>query len=132
MGAAVDAGLLFQLIDGLVPLVLSRVSCCRCEVVNNELELFDPEEGEQPPPAAASKLPQDFAVIVDAANTPQRLAQVLDDLREAGAKRIFCVFGCDGQVRKHTVWQSPAAGAWVVGTATWVLRCMGSVHASVC
>jgi hypothetical protein len=101
MGAAVDAGLLFQLIDGLVLLVLSRVSCCRCEVVNNELELFDPEEGEQPPPAAASKLPQDFAVVVDAANTPQRLAQVLDDLREAGAKRIFCVFGCDGQVRRH-------------------------------
>ncbi len=71
----------------------------RCEVVNNELELFDPEETEQPPPAAANKLPQDFAVVVDAANTPQRLAQVLDDLREAGAKRIFTVFGCDGQVR---------------------------------
>jgi hypothetical protein len=67
-------------------------------VVNNDLELFDPEEGEQQP-AATPKLPQDFAVVVDAADTPQRLAQVLDDLREAGAKRIFTVVGCDGQVK---------------------------------
>jgi hypothetical protein len=76
-------------------------------VVNNELDLFDPEEGEeQQLAAAATKLPQDFAVVVDAANTPQRLAQVLDDLREAGAKRIFTVFGCDGQVRRQLVQSS--------------------------
>lgn len=68
-------------------------------MINNELELFDAEEGEeQQQPPAAAKLPKDFAVAVDAANTPQRLAQVLDDLREAGAKRIFTVFGADGQV----------------------------------
>lgn len=71
---------------------------CRCEVVNNELDLELEGEGEQPPPTPANKLPKDFAVVVDAANTPQRLAQVLDGLREAGAKRIFTVFGCDGQV----------------------------------
>lgn len=72
----------------------------RCEVVNNELDLFDAEEGEQEQQQqpAAAKLRKDFAVAVDAANTPQRLAQVLDDLREAGAKRIFTVFGADGQV----------------------------------
>lgn len=67
-------------------------------MVNNDLELLDPEqqqqEQQQPP-----QLPQDFAVVVDAADTPQRLADVLTALREAGAQRVFTVFGCDGQVR---------------------------------
>jgi fructose-1,6-bisphosphatase/sedoheptulose 1,7-bisphosphatase-like protein len=67
-------------------------------VVNNDLELPVEQEGEQPVVAAANNLPQNFAVVVDAANTPQRLQQVLQDLKEAGAKRIFTVFGCDGQV----------------------------------
>lgn len=93
----------------------------RCEVVNNELELFDAEEGEEQPPPAATKLPKDFAVAVDAANTPQRLAQVLDDLREAGAKRIFTVFGADGQVGAGTVgWVFCALG---IATCAWWSLC---------
>lgn len=71
----------------------------RCEVVNNILDLpLEGEEGQeqqlQPPP----QLPHDFPVVVDAADTPQRLATVLEALREAGAARVFTVFGCDGQV----------------------------------
>jgi len=102
---------------------------CRCEVVNNELDLaLEGEgEGEQPPPTPANKLPKDFAVVVDAANTPQRLAQVLDGLREAGAKRIFTVFGCDGQVGPmyHNMWCDahstvdafPSKLGWILGLA---------------
>jgi hypothetical protein len=73
-------------------------------VNNNDLDLLDPEEQQQqqqeaqPPQAAVQQLPQDFAVVVDAADTPRRLGDVLTSLREAGAKRVFTVFGCDGQV----------------------------------
>lgn len=88
-------------------------------MVNNDLELFDPEEGEQQP-AATPKLPQDFAVVVDAADTPQRLAQVLDDLREAGAKRIFTVVGCDGQVRSY------AAASSLSGCLVYILSWAGA------
>lgn len=39
----------------------------------------------------------DFPVIVDAADSPARVAALLDGLREAGAGRIFAVLGCDGE-----------------------------------
>lgn len=74
----------------------------RCEVVNALLDLAPPEgEDSQaaPPPA---QLPTDFPVVVDAADSPARLAAVLESLREAGAGRVFTVFGCDGVVR---VWR---------------------------
>eukprot|EP00878_Enallax_costatus_P033621 GHUV01037156.1.p1 GENE.GHUV01037156.1~~GHUV01037156.1.p1 ORF type:complete len:424 (+),score=127.09 GHUV01037156.1:272-1543(+) len=72
----------------------------RCEVVNNVLDLpLDGEEGEEEAQQQQPKLPHDFPVVVDAADTPQRLATVLETLREAGAERVFTVFGCDGQVR---------------------------------
>lgn len=61
----------------------------RAEVVN----AAPLEEGEE-------MLLDDFAVVVDAANTPQRLATLLDAVREAsgGNGRLFTVFGCDGEV----------------------------------
>ncbi|WIA32264.1 hypothetical protein OEZ86_003110 [Tetradesmus obliquus] len=70
----------------------------RCEVVNNVLDLpLEGEEGEElQQQQQQPNLPRDFPVVVDAADTPQRLAAVLDALREAGAERIFTVFGCDG------------------------------------
>lgn len=71
----------------------------RCEVVNNVLDLPPEGEGEEEQPQQQPKLPHDFPVVVDAADTPQRLATVLSTLREAGAERVFTVFGCDGQVR---------------------------------
>lgn len=71
----------------------------RCEVVNNILDLPLEGEGEEEQPLQQPTLPHDFPVVVDAADTPQRLATVLETLREAGAKRVFTVFGCDGQVR---------------------------------
>jgi UDP-N-acetylmuramyl tripeptide synthase len=70
----------------------------RCEVVNNVLDLpLEGEDGEELQQQQPN-LPRDFPVVVDAADTPQRLAAVLDALREAGAERIFTVFGCDGVV----------------------------------
>lgn len=43
---------------------------------------------------------QPFSVVVDAADTPEALSALLASLREAGAKRIFTVFGCAGGGRK--------------------------------
>jgi hypothetical protein len=69
----------------------------RCEVVNNVLDL--PLEGEDAEGLQQQpNLPRNFPVVVDAADTPQRLAAVLESLRQAGAERIFTVFGCDGVV----------------------------------
>ena len=39
---------------------------------------------------------QDFAVLVDYAHTPDALANVLDDVKAMGAKRVITVFGCGG------------------------------------
>jgi len=39
---------------------------------------------------------QPFAVIVDAARTPDALGRLLDGVREAGAKRLILVMGCEG------------------------------------
>jgi PII-like signaling protein len=64
-------------------------------VVNNILDLGE-EDGEAE--QLLAKLPHDFPVVVDAADTPQRLSTVLEAIREAGAKRVFTVFGCDGLV----------------------------------
>eukprot|EP00879_Flechtneria_rotunda_P018943 GHRR01019886.1.p1 GENE.GHRR01019886.1~~GHRR01019886.1.p1 ORF type:complete len:681 (+),score=219.20 GHRR01019886.1:600-2642(+) len=64
----------------------------RCEVVNNILNLENATEAEE----LQNKLPRDYPVVVDAADTPERLATVLESLREAGASRVFTVFGCDG------------------------------------
>lgn len=73
----------------------------RCEVVNNILDLPPEGEGEadEQIQQQQTQLPHDFPVVVDAADTPQRLAAVLETLKEAGAERVFTVFGCDGQVR---------------------------------
>jgi UDP-N-acetylmuramyl tripeptide synthase len=38
-----------------------------------------------------------FAIVVDAADTPKRIEAVLKDVREAGARRVFAVFGADGE-----------------------------------
>jgi hypothetical protein len=72
-------------------------------VNNNDLDLLDPEQQleqqqQQQEASTQKQLPQDFAVVVDAADTPARLGAVLTALREAGAVRLFTVFGCDGQV----------------------------------
>ena len=40
---------------------------------------------------------QDFGVVIDSANTPETLSRLLDSIREAGAKRIILVFGCEGE-----------------------------------
>ena len=39
---------------------------------------------------------QPFAVIVDSARTPDALGRLLDGVREAGAKRLILVIGCEG------------------------------------
>lgn len=39
---------------------------------------------------------QEFGVVIDAANTPESLSRLLDSIREAGARKIFLVFGCEG------------------------------------
>lgn len=55
------------------------------------------------PPAGRSEIideGQPFSVVVDAAHTPEALSTLLSSLREAGAKRIFTVFGCPGDERK--------------------------------
>ena len=39
---------------------------------------------------------QPFAVIVDSARTPDALGRLLDGVREAGAKRLILVMGCEG------------------------------------
>lgn len=59
-------------------------SVFRSEVVNNNLD-------------EAQQLPSSFAVMVDAANTPNQLNTLLTNLREAGALRVFTIFGCDGE-----------------------------------
>jgi UDP-N-acetylmuramyl tripeptide synthase len=98
--AAVAVGLLLglELADIGAGVEAVQVIPGRCEVVNNVLDL--PLEGEDAEGLQQQQpnLPRDFPVVVDAADTPQRLAAVLDALREAGAERIFTVFGCDGVV----------------------------------
>jgi UDP-N-acetylmuramyl tripeptide synthase len=97
--AAVAVGLLLglDLADIGAGVEAVQVIPGRCEVVNNVLDL--PLEGEDAEGLQQQpNLPRDFPVVVDAADTPQRLAAVLDALREAGADRIFTVFGCDGVV----------------------------------
>lgn len=44
---------------------------------------------------------QEFGVIIDAANTPESLSRLLDSVREAGARKIFLVFGCQGGDNKE-------------------------------
>ena len=39
---------------------------------------------------------QPFAVLVDSARTPDALGRLLDGVREAGAKRLILVIGCEG------------------------------------
>ncbi|EFJ40847.1 hypothetical protein VOLCADRAFT_119843 [Volvox carteri f. nagariensis] len=39
---------------------------------------------------------QEFSVVVDAAQSPETLASMLDALRRGGARQIFTVFGCSG------------------------------------
>ena len=33
---------------------------------------------------------------MDSANTPEQLSRLLDDVKDAGAKRVLLVFGCPG------------------------------------
>jgi hypothetical protein len=33
---------------------------------------------------------------VDSASTPEQLSRLLDDVKEAGSKRVLLVFGCPG------------------------------------
>lgn len=95
--AAVAAGVLLNLPLADIGAGIEAVQVVpgRCEVVNATLDM--PLEGEEQQQQQPS-LPRDFPVVVDAADTPQRLAAVLESLREAGAKRVFTVFGCDGIV----------------------------------
>jgi hypothetical protein len=37
-------------------------------------------------------------VQVDSASTPHQLSRLLDDVKEAGAKRVLLVFGCPGRL----------------------------------
>lgn len=39
---------------------------------------------------------QQFAVVVDSADTPEQLSRLLDEVKDAGAKRVLLVFGCTG------------------------------------
>jgi hypothetical protein len=45
---------------------------------------------------------QPFPVIVDAAATPEQLSRLIDDVKEAGARRTLLVVGCPGSApREH-------------------------------
>ena len=39
---------------------------------------------------------QAFPVIVDEAATPEAFSRLLDMVKEVGARRVFTVFGCEG------------------------------------
>jgi len=54
----------------------------------------------------------DFPVIVDAADSPARVATLLDSLREAGVGRIFTVLGCDGETTSKTMRTQVRDGGW--------------------
>ena len=41
---------------------------------------------------------QEYSVVVDGARTPMALSRLLDHMRECGPKRIWLVFGCQGEV----------------------------------
>ena len=41
---------------------------------------------------------QNFQVIVDSANSPERLIRLLDDVRECEPKKILLVVGCEGEL----------------------------------
>ncbi|GBF91369.1 hypothetical protein Rsub_04109 [Raphidocelis subcapitata] len=55
----------------------------------------------------------DFPVVVDAADSPARVATVLDSLREAGAARIFAVMGADGETTSRTMRTQMGAAAFM-------------------
>lgn len=38
---------------------------------------------------------------MDSASTPEQLGRLLDDVKEAGAKRVLLVFGCPGSTSKE-------------------------------
>ncbi|KAK9868996.1 hypothetical protein WJX84_006576 [Apatococcus fuscideae] len=41
---------------------------------------------------------QEYSVVVDGARTPLALSRLLDNMRECGPKRIWLVFGCQGEM----------------------------------
>lgn len=70
----------------------------RSEVVNS-----DPED---------PVLRGDFPVMVDAADSPARVATILDSLREAGVGRIFTVVGVDGETTNKSMRTQIGAAAF--------------------
>jgi UDP-N-acetylmuramyl tripeptide synthase len=44
---------------------------------------------------------QPFPVVVDAAATPEQLSRLIDDIKEAGARRTLLVLGCPGSSSKE-------------------------------
>jgi hypothetical protein len=132
--AAVAVGLLLglELADIGAGVEAVQVIPGRCEVVNNVLDL--PIEGEDAEGLQQQQpnLPRDFPVVVDAADTPQRLAAVLDALREAGAERIFTVFGCDGVVSGKLCKSSKACACNCWCCVFTVFGCHGVVSGNLC
>ncbi|KAK9826288.1 hypothetical protein WJX74_005823 [Apatococcus lobatus] len=41
---------------------------------------------------------QEYSVVVDGARTPMALSRLLDNMRECGPKRLWLVFGCQGEI----------------------------------
>lgn len=52
---------------------------------------------------------------VDSASTPEQLGRLLDDVKEAGAKRVLLVFGCPGSTSKEHRAAMMRVGGWVGG-----------------
>ena len=77
------------------------------------------------PSNALPRYPRCLHTQVDSASTPEQLGRLLDDVKEAGAKRVLLVFGCPGTTSKEQRAAMMQVRWWVGGLVCWCVGLLG-------
>ena len=65
--------------------------------------------------------PAPYDVQVDSASTPEQLSRLLDEVKEAGSKRVLLVFGCPGttSVEQRAAMTQAGSCGWPAAGGAW-------------